>query len=108
LLKTLFEDAVHAEASDIHIEPEERKLRIRQRVDGVLQEQVLDEPRIAPALVLRLKIMSGLDISEKRLPQDGRFNIRVNDHNVDVRISTMPVEISVTKNSSLPTFMTAF
>jgi MSHA biogenesis protein MshE len=92
LLKTLFEDAVHAEASDIHIEPEERKLRIRQRVDGVLQEQVLDEPRIAPALVLRLKIMSGLDISEKRLPQDGRFNIRVNDHNVDVRISTMPVE----------------
>ncbi len=92
LLKTLFEDAVQAEASDIHIEPEERKLRIRQRVDGVLQEQVLDEPRIAPALVLRLKIMSGLDISEKRLPQDGRFNIRVNDHNVDVRISTMPVE----------------
>ncbi len=92
LLKTLFEDAVQAEASDIHIEPEERKLRIRQRVDGVLQEQVLDEPRIAPALVLRLKIMSGLDISEKRLPQDGRFNIRVNEHNVDVRISTMPVE----------------
>ncbi len=91
LLKTLFEDAVQAEASDIHIEPEERKLRIRQRVDGVLQEQVLDEPRIAPALVLRLKIMSGLDISEKRLPQDGRFNIRINDHNVDVRISTMPV-----------------
>jgi len=92
LLKTLFEDAVQAQASDIHIEPEERKLRIRQRVDGVLQEQVLDEPRIAPALVLRLKIMSGLDISEKRLPQDGRFNIRINDHNVDVRISTMPVE----------------
>jgi len=91
LLKTLFEDAVLAEASDIHIEPEERKLRIRQRVDGVLQEQVLDEPRIAPALVLRLKIMSGLDISEKRIPQDGRFNIRVNEHNVDVRISTMPV-----------------
>lgn len=91
LLKTLFEDAVQAEASDIHIEPEERKLRIRQRVDGVLQEQVLDEPRIAPALVLRLKIMSGLDISEKRVPQDGRFNIRVNDHNVDVRISTMPI-----------------
>ncbi len=91
LLKTLFEDAVQAEASDIHIEPDERKLRIRQRVDGVLQEQVLDEPRIAPALVLRLKIMSGLDISEKRLPQDGRFNIRINDHNVDVRISTMPV-----------------
>jgi len=91
LLKTLFEDAVHAEASDIHIEPEEHILRIRQRVDGILQEQILDEPRIASALVLRLKIMSGLDISEKRVPQDGRFNIRIANHNVDVRIATMPV-----------------
>ncbi len=91
LLKTLFEDAIQAEASDIHIEPEEKKIRIRQRVDGVLQEQVLDEARIAPALVLRLKIMAGLDISEKRLPQDGRFHIRVGDHMVDVRMSTMPV-----------------
>ncbi|RMH38658.1 MAG: GspE/PulE family protein [Gammaproteobacteria bacterium] len=91
LLKTLFEDAVAAQASDIHIEPEEKVLRIRQRIDGVLQEQVLDEKRIAPALVLRLKIMAGLDISEKRLPQDGRFAIRVAQHEVDVRIATMPV-----------------
>ena len=91
LLKTLFEDAVQADASDIHIEPEEKKIRIRQRIDGVLQEQVLNEKRIASALVLRLKIMAGLDISEKRLPQDGRFQIRIGDHHVDVRISTMPV-----------------
>ncbi len=57
----------------------------------MLQEQVLNEKRIASALVLRLKIMAGLDISEKRLPQDGRFQIRVGEHNVDIRMSTMPV-----------------
>ncbi len=91
LLQTLFQDAVQVNASDIHIEPDEALLRIRQRVDGVLQEQVLNEKRIAPALVLRLKLMAGLDISEKRLPQDGRFSMRVNDKTIDVRLSTMPV-----------------
>ncbi len=91
LLKSIFEDAVQVSASDIHIEPDERVLRIRQRVDGVLQEQEMKEQRIAPALVLRLKLMAGLDISEKRLPQDGRFNIRVRNRSIDVRLSTMPV-----------------
>ncbi|MCC6077590.1 GspE/PulE family protein [Pseudomonas sp. GCM10022188] len=92
LLQMLFEDAVQMKASDIHIEPDEQVLRIRQRIDGVLNEQLLKEARIASALVLRLKIMAGLDISEKRLPQDGRFNIRVKNHNLDVRVSTMPVQ----------------
>jgi MSHA biogenesis protein MshE len=92
LLKSLFEDAVQVGASDIHIEPDERVLRIRQRVDGVLQEQEMKERRIAPALVLRLKLMAGLDISEKRVPQDGRFNIRVKKRSIDVRLSTMPVQ----------------
>ncbi|QLF92454.1 Flp pilus assembly complex ATPase component TadA [Pseudomonas sp. ABC1] len=92
LLQTLFEDAVQMKASDIHIEPDEGVVRIRQRIDGVLNEQVMKEQRIASALVMRLKIMSGLDISEKRLPQDGRFNIRVRNHNFDVRVSTMPVQ----------------
>ncbi|WP_137820493.1 GspE/PulE family protein [Pseudomonas sp. 2FG] len=92
LLQTLFEDAVQMKASDIHIEPDEGVVRIRQRIDGVLNEQVMKERRIASALVMRLKIMSGLDISEKRLPQDGRFNIRVKQHNIDVRVSTMPVQ----------------
>jgi MSHA biogenesis protein MshE len=91
LLQSLFEDAVQTKASDIHIEPDEAVLRIRQRIDGVLQEQVMKEKRVAAALVLRLKIMSGLDISEKRLPQDGRFNIRVGSRSIDVRVSTMPV-----------------
>ncbi|WP_432460156.1 MULTISPECIES: GspE/PulE family protein [unclassified Agarivorans] len=92
LLQSLFEDAVQVGASDIHIEPDEKVLRIRQRVDGVLQESVLNEVQIASALVLRLKLMSGLDISEKRLPQDGRFNIKVRGHSIDVRVSTMPIQ----------------
>ena len=92
LLRTLFEDAVKAKASDIHIEPDEKVMRIRQRIDGVLQEQVMNEKRIASALVLRLKLMAGLDISEKRLPQDGRFNFKVADSSIDVRLSTMPVQ----------------
>jgi len=92
LLQSLFEDAVQMGASDIHIEPDEKVLRIRQRIDGVLYEQIVENKRISNALVMRLKIMSGLDISEKRLPQDGRFNIRVKEHSVDVRLSTMPVQ----------------
>lgn len=92
LLRSLFEDAVQVHASDIHIEPDETVLRIRQRIDGVLHESVLNEVRIASALVLRLKLVAGLDISEKRLPQDGRFNIQVRGHEIDVRISTMPVQ----------------
>jgi MSHA biogenesis protein MshE len=91
LLQSLFEDAVRSRASDIHIEPDESVLRIRQRVDGILREQVMPERRIAPALVLRLKLMASLDISERRLPQDGRFNIKVRKRSIDVRLSTMPV-----------------
>lgn len=91
LLQSIFEDAVQVRASDIHIEPDEQVLRVRLRIDGELQEQVMKERRIAAALVSRLKIMSGLDISEKRLPQDGRFNIRVLGKSIDVRLSTLPV-----------------
>lgn len=92
LLKSIFEDAVQVGASDIHIEPDEHVLRIRQRIDGVLHEHVMKETRIAAVLVLRLKLMAELNISEKRLPQDGRFNITVKNHNVDVRISTLPIQ----------------
>ncbi len=92
LLHTLFQAAVQVRASDIHIEPDEAVLRIRQRIDGVLHEQVLNEKRIAPALVQRLKLMANLDISEKRLPQDGRFSLRVSDRVIDVRVSTMPLQ----------------
>ena len=92
LLQSVFEDAVQMRASDIHIEPDEHLLRIRQRIDGVLQENVLKENKIASAMVLRLKLMAGLDISEKRLPQDGRFNLQIKGHSIDVRMSTMPVQ----------------
>lgn len=92
LIQSIFEDAVQVRASDIHIEPDEKVLRIRQRVDGVLQEHVMNEKRIASAVVLRLKLMSGLNISEKRLPQDGRFHINVKHRPIDVRISTLPAQ----------------
>ena len=92
LLKSLFEDAVQVGASDIHIEPDENVLRIRQRIDGILHEQVMKEKRIASALVSRLKLVCGLDISERRLPQDGRFNVRVKGRSVDIRLSTMPLQ----------------
>ncbi|UJF21985.1 GspE/PulE family protein [Shewanella sp. OMA3-2] len=91
LLQSIFEDAVQMRASDIHIEPGEKVLRIRQRVDGQLHENILNEVNIASALVLRLKLMAGLDISEKRLPQDGRFHMEIKGHKIDVRMSTMPI-----------------
>lgn len=92
LINSLFEDAVQVGASDIHIEPDENVLRLRQRIDGVLHETILNEVNIASALVLRLKLMAQLDISEKRLPQDGRFHIKVKGQSIDIRMSTMPVE----------------
>jgi MSHA biogenesis protein MshE len=91
LLQSIFEDAVQMRASDIHIEPGEKVLRIRQRIDGQLHENILPESSIAAALVLRLKLMAGLDISEKRLPQDGRFHMVIKGHKIDVRMSTMPI-----------------
>ncbi len=92
LINSLFEDAIQVGASDIHIEPDAEVLRLRQRIDGILHETLLNEVNIAPALVLRLKLMANLDISEKRLPQDGRFNIKVKGQSVDIRMSTMPVQ----------------
>ena len=92
LLQSMFDDAAQIRASDIHIEPQESRVMIRFRIDGVLHLQTEADSKIAPALVLRLKLMSGLDISEKRLPQDGRFNVRVRDQRVDVRIASCPTQ----------------
>jgi MSHA biogenesis protein MshE len=92
LLQTVFEEALRTRASDIHIEPQEKSLRIRFRIDGVLHVQTEADAKIASAMALRLKLMSGLDISEKRLPQDGRFAIKIRNSPVDVRISTMPTQ----------------
>jgi MSHA biogenesis protein MshE len=90
LLQSLFEDAIQVGASDVHIEPQESDLQIRVRVDGVLQTQTQADKRIGSALAQRLKLMAGLDISEKRLPQDGRFSVRLRDATIDVRLSTLP------------------
>lgn len=92
LLQSLFHDAVQMRASDIHIEPDEHSLRIRQRIDGVLQENVIHESGISAALALRLKLMASLKIAEKRLPQDGRFSIKIAGKAIDIRLSTMPVQ----------------
>lgn len=90
LLQSLFEDALQVGASDVHIEPQETGLQIRVRVDSVLQTQTVVDKRIGGALAQRLKLMAGLDISEKRLPQDGRFSAHVKEHIIDVRLSTLP------------------
>lgn len=92
LLQSVFEDASQIRASDVHIEPQESRLQIRFRIDGVMHMQTEADPKIATALALRLKLMSGLDISEKRLPQDGRFNVKLKNQSIDVRISTMPTQ----------------
>jgi MSHA biogenesis protein MshE len=92
LLQSVFDDATQVRASDIHIEPQEGRLQIRFRIDGVLHLQTEADIKIASSLALRLKLMSDLDISEKRLPQDGRFAIKVKQQRIDVRISTMPTQ----------------
>jgi MSHA biogenesis protein MshE len=96
MLQSVFEDAIQVNASDVHIEPLENRLQIRFRIDGALMPQTQGDPKIAPALALRLKLMAGLDISEKRLPQDGRLMVGVRDQKIDVRMSTMPCQYGET------------
>jgi MSHA biogenesis protein MshE len=92
LLKSLFDDAMRVRASDIHIEPQNGRLLIRFRIDGALHLQTEADIRIAPALVTRIKLMAGLDISENRFPQVGRLHVRASEQAVDVRISIMPTQ----------------
>ena len=83
--------AVRDGASDIHIEPGERRLRVRCRIDGMLFEQQAPPVQMQPAIISRLKIMANLDIAERRLPQDGRIRATVHGQTVDLRVSTLPV-----------------
>ena len=90
LINALFQEAVNKKASDIHIEPYEKDLEIRLRVDGIMHK-ILTPPKIAQeALISRIKVMAGLDIAEKRLPQDGRIRLLVASKDVDVRVSIIP------------------
>ncbi|OGS45658.1 MAG: type II secretion system protein GspE [Elusimicrobia bacterium RIFOXYD2_FULL_34_15] len=90
IVNLLLSGAVKAKASDIHIEPYEKSLRVRYRIDGVLHEVSAPPKRTQNAMVSRLKIMSNLDIAERRLPQDGRIKIKVINKEVDLRISVLP------------------
>lgn len=90
IVRTMLEQAIRQGASDIHIEPMERNLRIRYRIDGALREVMDYNTTLLPAMVARVKIMSGLDISEKRKPQDGRLTLQVDNREYDVRVSVLP------------------
>ena len=90
LVNSIIERAVTERASDIHVEPREEDLRVRMRIDGMMRE-ILTIPRdLQSSVISRLKIMAGLDISERRIPQDGRFNVRVKSKDIDLRVSTLP------------------
>lgn len=90
LINAILSEAIREQASDIHIETYEKRLSIRFRVDGVLREVVQPKRALAPLLVSRIKVMSRLDIAEKRVPQDGRIALRVAGREVDLRVSTIP------------------
>jgi general secretion pathway protein E len=90
LINAILAEAVKQNASDIHIETFERRLLVRARVDGMLQELLQPRRELAPLLVSRIKVMAKLDIAEKRIPQDGRIGLRLGGREIDVRVSTMP------------------
>jgi len=90
LINAILTSAIKEHASDIHIEPYENRLVVRLRIDGVLQEILKSKRAVAPLVVSRIKVMSKLDIAEKRLPQDGRISLRIAGRAVDVRVSTIP------------------
>lgn len=90
IVNTILEFAVQSRASDIHIEPGESKTRVRYRIDGVLYEKLALPRAIHDSLVSRIKILSEMKIDEKRIPQDGRFNFKVADQDIDLRVSTLP------------------
>jgi general secretion pathway protein E len=90
LINAILTSAIKENASDIHIEPFENRLVVRFRIDGIMQEVLQSRRAVAPLVVSRIKVMSQLDIAEKRLPQDGRISLRIAGRAVDVRVSTMP------------------
>ena len=86
----LLSQAVKSRASDVHIEPQEKSMMIRMRIDGILRDMVPPARNMQKAVLTRIKILSNLDIAERRLPQDGRLKIRASNRDIDVRVSTLP------------------
>ena len=91
LVNSIIDRAVAERASDIHVEPHEEELRVRMRIDGVLRNVLTVPKELQASVISRLKIMGSMDISEKRVPQDGRGNVRVRQSDIDLRISTLPM-----------------
>ncbi len=90
IVSRILEFAVRARASDIHIEPQEKSTRVRYRIDGILQEKLTIPKELHDSLTSRIKILGGMKIDEKRIPQDGRFNFKGGDEDVDLRVSSLP------------------
>ena len=90
MVNFILERAIKQRASDIHFEPYEKEFRIRYRIDGALRESFSHALDFYPALVARTKIISKLDITEKRIPQDGRFRLELKDRQIDFRVSILP------------------
>lgn len=90
IVSTILEFAVKSRASDVHIEPQEQRTRVRYRIDGILHEKLALPKSVHDAVVSRIKILSGMKIDEKRIPQDGRFNFRLGAEEVDLRVSSLP------------------
>lgn len=90
LVNLMFSQAVRDKASDIHIEPYQNSLKIRQRLDGILYDMLSPPKHVQAALISRIKVMAKLNIAEKRLPQDGRIELKVANQEVDIRVSTLP------------------
>ena len=90
LVNSIIERAINERASDIHLEPRETEMVVRMRIDGLMRTILTVPKDLQSSVISRIKIMSGLDISERRIPQDGRFNVRVRDKDIDLRVSTLP------------------
>ena len=90
LVDYVIANAIKERASDIHVEPQEKRLSIRYRIDGILHDVISPAKELQMAIVSRIKIMANMDIAERRLPQDGRFTIRIRHREVDLRVSTLP------------------
>lgn len=90
LVNKMFEDAVNLKVSDIHIEPQEEDMRIRFRIDGKLREYTRISKQLAPSIISRIKFISGMNIAEKRIPQDGRLHYTVGQTKIDMRVSDLP------------------
>jgi general secretion pathway protein E len=91
LVNHILSQAIKARASDVHIEPAQESFKVRYRVDGILYDLLTPPKWIQAALVSRIKVMSKLNIAEKRLPQDGRFEVKIGEQKIDVRVSTLPI-----------------